>query len=160
MECDMGSTGTPAAECRFREVLMHEQVHTLAYHANGGTLCSGCGGDPDTDGTECACWEEGRADFGAIAINQFEKHRADYEPDLQYPADFTGGLYGPGAIYTAVYVDYMLRAGLDAIGDVQRDLDLIDAMTRMVGSCASSTDWTTCPVNSFYRRLIASQQQW
>ncbi len=158
LECDMGPTGSPAAERRFREVAAHEQVHTLAFFANGGALCSGCGGSPNADGAECACWEEGRADFGAIAMNQFEKHRQDFRPDLTYPQDWDSGLYSSGAIFTALYIDYMLRAGLEGMMDVQRNLDLVDSDTRMVGLCGS--DISACPVNSFYRQLINNRDQW
>jgi hypothetical protein len=160
VECGMGATGAALAEKRMREVTLHEQQHSLRFKA-AGNLCSSCSGSSTLDGPECNCWEEGRAMFGAIALGRLEKARPEDRPNKKYPADFVlldGLAYNPGSIWSAIYTHYLFEAGPSAIGDVGSNLNQVDTNTRMVGNCTSSTDYTTCPANSFYRQLIASQQ--
>lgn len=160
LQCDMGRTSPPIAERRFREVMFHEQTHSLRFHS-AGNLCGQCTHTPATDGPECNCWEEGRADFGAIALGQFEKSRPEYSPDRKYPGDMDlagDADYGPASIWSSIYTHYLLLAGVSAIGDVNSNLYQVDTSTRMVGSCGSTTDISTCPANSFYRQLLANQQ--
>ena len=162
VDCEMGPTGGAIAERRFREVVQHEQNHTLRWHVTG-SLCSPtseCQASVTSDGIECGCWEEGRADFAAIAMDRLEKSRPEYDPKRSYPGSFATStdVYDAGSVWSAMYTHYMQLAGQFAIGDVNANLNQVDTSTRMVGNCTSGTDISTCPVNSFYRQLIANQQ--
>lgn len=159
VECD-ADWPSERGERRFREVLFHEHNHT--YRAYSAPLCGSCTGSPTTAGTECGCWEEGRAMFAGLGMGKFEHTRGEYLPSLTYPANYTtagsgGSVYKAGAIWTAIYTDFMLQGGVrQSLGTVTRNLGTPSNTTKMVGACSSSTDYTTCPSDSFYRHLVSS----
>lgn len=152
-DSDFGTVSSDYAERRFREIVYHEQQHNLRYKASG-SLCGGCTGTASTDGTECACWEEGRADFAALGVGHFEKARPEFRPNRHYPGDYVSGdNYASGSIWTSIYIHHLLSEGVPGIYDVSANTQMIDSATRMVGNCTGS-DVSTCPANSFYRYLI------
>jgi hypothetical protein len=147
------------AEKRFREVVFHEQNHSM--RTKVGTLCSpttGCAGTTSTDGAECGCWEEGRAMWAAAVMGRFEQTRVEWTPTKKYPNDYSGSpiAYTAGSIWTSLYVDYTVQAGVNrSFANISDYVYQPTSTTRMVGSCSGSA-YTTCPTDSFYRYMLAN----
>lgn len=145
------ATNTVAMNRRLRNTLFHEHNHLLYTRVHDGYHCG-----------ENECWpaEEGRADFGAIVATRFELAQPPYFPDLTYPEDYSGGVYGKGAIWTAMYAHYLLRVGVPAaLAGIHRNLSFIGDATIMVGTCQDTNangqvEVFECPADSFYRWLL------
>jgi len=158
-DADIAGLGSDFGERRFREVVYHEQHHGIRTKAAGDFCMSGCEGTATVDGSECDCWEEGRADFGALAVGRFEKSRPEFQPDRRYPDGYgliVDDRYLSGSIWTAIYSQHLLSEGVPGIADVAGNTQLVNGSTRMVGSCTGS-DVSTCPANSYYRYLLNNQ---
>jgi hypothetical protein len=159
---DMGTVAPAESERRFRQVTLHEHNHTISWY-DGDSFCNGiteCGVGPSQPGPECFCWDEGRADYGGLALSKLEVARPEYRPDLQYPNDLINSYthpYGKGAVWTAIYGEHLLTAGYrEGIRAVHDHVGLPDNDTVMVGDCQGSSSIGNCPINSFHYMMLYS----
>jgi hypothetical protein len=149
---NIGAAAHPVVERYFRQSIAHEQNHSVFYIVQTGSC-----GDP-----ECLPADEGRADFGALIVNQFEAGRDTYRPGLKYPNDLVGNQWQQGQVWTAIYSHLAKQVGIGMIHRVHRYLNLVTGSTRMVGTCSDSNSdgfvdpFTECPSNSFFRHLLAA----
>jgi hypothetical protein len=138
----------------FRQTIAHEQNHNVFNKVNPNL--------PSPSDKYSYAPEEGRADFGALLVTQFEANRPQYQPSSKFPDDLNGPtVYDNGGVWTATYAHLAGHIGTGSIYRVHRYLNLYNAATIMVGTCTDSNPpdgfidpSTECPSNSFLRELL------